>query len=194
MTAAGGKDTVSITGLNLAATASGATTSSLSINTVQETTRLVWRMPMSRPLLPRAERVHPGGCRKGYGERGRIERGSRNNLRRGGSVSISGDIGDDKLNLSGVNVAAATNGGVASSLNVDAGAGDDKVSLSNSAADSLFATLGAGKDTLNASGALAFANSLHVQGDAGRDTLNGQAALTASTTLDLLLDLETLHL
>ena len=63
----------------------------------------------------------------------------------GGSVSISGDIGDDKLNLSGVNVAAATNGGVASSLNVDAGAGDDKVSLSNSAADSLFATLGPAK-------------------------------------------------
>ena len=63
----------------------------------------------------------------------------------------------------------------------------------SSNAGAFFATLGGGKDTLTASGALVFAKSIHVTGGSDKDTLNGKTALTAAATLSLLLDLETIH-
>ena len=43
--------------------------------------------------------------------------------------------------------------------------GNDHVSLSDSTADQLFADLGTGNDVFNASGALAFANQIQLNGN-----------------------------
>ena len=110
----------------------------------------------------------------------------------GGTVSITGGDGSDKIDLRGINLPPSTGSGTVSSINVDAGANDDKVSISDSNADAFFATLGGGKDTLSASGALTFKNTIHVTGGSDKDTLNGKAALTANPTSNLLLDLETI--
>ncbi|MBW8883917.1 MAG: hypothetical protein JF612_03885, partial [Planctomycetia bacterium] len=77
-------------------------------------------------------------------------------------------------------LAADTSGSAASLIRVLANAGNDRVAISESFADQLFADLGAGNDVLNASGALAFANQIQLNGNVGKDKLNGNAALSAA--------------
>jgi hypothetical protein len=98
----------------------------------------------------------------------------------GGTVNIFTGAGNDNVNLSNLSLAAAASGATASRISVNTAAGNDHVSLTDSAADQLFADLGAGNDVLNANGALAFANQIQLSGNVGRDRLNGNAALSAA--------------
>src|SRR5207253_9892637 len=92
-----------------------------------------------------------------------------------GAVTVDAGAGNDTINVSNLNLGAIAN----SSLTLKGGLGNDRLSISAASADSLFADLGDGNDTIAFNGALAFADNLQVLGGAGTDGLAVKAAIMA---------------
>jgi Ca2+-binding RTX toxin-like protein len=91
--------------------------------------------------------------------------------------------GDDTLTATGLTVD--------DEVRIDAGRGTDVLTLATLAADELFASLGAGDDSLTASAALTLTTRARIEGNAGNDTLTGEALITSA--LNELLGIETIN-